>query len=154
MASYNSVTLVGNIGQAPQIKQIGEYKVAELSLATSQGKGDDATTDWHRIVAWSPRAEIIEQYCDKGSRLLVRGSIRYRKYTNADGQERTITEIVAQEVVLLGDRGEREVHTPSGMPKAKPATAEVQIFPGKSEKPNKPLFDDEGNLNEEDDLPL
>ena len=57
-------------------------------------------------------------------------------------------------MLLLGDRGELEVHIPSGMPKAKPATAEVQVFPEKSEKPNKPLFDDEGNLNEDDDLPL
>ena len=56
--------------------------------------------------------------------------------------------------MLLGDRGEREVHTPSGMPKAKPATTEVQVFPEKSEKSNKPLFDDEGNLNEEDDMPF
>lgn len=184
MASFNSVTLVGNVGGDPNVRQIGENKVAEFSLATSQRLKDGETTDWHRIVAWSPRAEIIEQYVTKGSRLLVRGSIRYREYTTQGGEKRYITEIVAQEVVLLSSKQEDGQRVPSGQPQQRTA----QIFPEKQAAPapapqrtptyqkaaamtpppqpqpqparaQAPLFDEEGNLNPEpqgksDDLPF
>lgn len=180
MASFNSVTLVGNVGGDPNVRQIGENKVAEFSLATSQRLKDGETTDWHRIVAWSPRAEIIEQHVTKGSRLLVRGSIRYREYTTQGGEKRYVTEIVAQEVVLLGSKQEGGQRVPSGQPQQRTA----QISPEKPAAPapqrtptyqkaaamtpppqpqparaQAPLFDEEGNLNPEpqvksDDLPF
>lgn len=175
MASFNSVVLVGNVGGDPNVRQIGENKVAEFSLATSQKTRDGELTDWHRIVAWSPRAEIIEQYVTKGSRLLVRGSIRYREYTNQGGEKRYVTEIVAQEVVLMSSRQEDGQRVPSGQPRS------AQVFPDRTQAPApaptptptpvqayapapapapapkaparpaapKPLFDEEGNLNPE-----
>lgn len=185
MASFNSVVLVGNVGGDPNVRQIGENKVAEFSLATSQKTRDGELTDWHRVVAWSPRAEIIEQYVTKGSRLLVRGSIRYREYTNQSGEKRYVTEIVAQEVVLMSSRQEDGQRVPSGQPRS------AQVFPDRTQAPSpapapapvqasapapapapapkaparpaaqKPLFDEEGNLNPEpqggngnDDLPF
>jgi len=174
MASFNSVTLVGNVGGTPDVRQVGENRVAEFSLATSQRTRDGEQTDWHRIVAWSPRAEIIEQYVDKGSRILVRGSIRYREYTNRDGERRYVTEIVAQEVVLLGSRGDDGQRVPSGQPQQRAA----QVFPERQAAPapqrtptcqkaaamaqqqRAPLFDEDGNLNpepkdgEDGDLPF
>ena len=168
MASFNSVTLVGNVGGDPNVRQIGDNKVAEFSLATSQRTKDGETTDWHRIVAWSPRAEIIEQYVTKGSRLLVRGSIRYREYSTQNGEKRYITEIVAQEVVLLSSKQEDGQRVPSGQPreaqvfpdkKAAPAPAPAPAPRPQASRPQAPLFDDEGNLNPEpqekpDDLPF
>lgn len=168
MASFNSVTLVGNVGAAPTVRTVGDVKVAEFSLATSQKTRDGELTDWHRIVAWSPRAEIIEQYVDKGSRILVRGSIRYRDYTDRDGNKRYITEIVAQEVVLLGSRQDDGQRIPSGQPQPR----EAQVFPDRTQgapaqapapqrvptyrkaeamapRQQAPLFDEDGNLNPE-----
>ncbi|QED23744.1 single-stranded DNA-binding protein [Candidatus Deianiraea vastatrix] len=99
----NKVILVGNVGQDPEVKvmQSGS-KVVNFSLATSEtwkdknGEKRDST-EWHRIVVYGDRLpDIIGQYVKKGTKLYVEGSIKSRKYTDASGNERTITEIVLQ----------------------------------------------------------
>ena len=124
MKSLNKVTLIGNLGQDPEVKymQSGDA-VASFSLATSESWKDKASgetqerTDWHRCVAWRKLAEIIGQYAKKGQKLYVEGKLQGRKYTDKDGVERQITEIQVNDVILLSAKGEGGEQAPrSGKP--------------------------------------
>ncbi len=106
----NNVYLIGNLGSTPEVKNLdGGKKRALLSLATSDSyknqKGElEKTTQWHRIVAWGKLAEIMEKYLQKGSEIALQGQITYRKYEDKDGQTRYSTEIVANELLMLGHK--------------------------------------------------
>lgn len=105
MASFNEVTLLGNVGKDPEIRQVGSNNVASFSLATTSfGKDNEKVTQWHNIVAWGNLADVIGKYARKGSTLLVNGELRYRNYKTQDGQQRSITEILAWKVQLVGGR--------------------------------------------------
>lgn len=121
MSSVNKVILVGNVGQAPDIRAMQNGKrVATLSLATSETWKDKATgekkekTEWHRVVAFSDGlVNVIEKYVHKGSKVYVEGQLQTRKYTDKQGVEKYSTEIVLQgfngTLTLLGDKkGEQE----------------------------------------------
>ena len=112
--SVNKVTLIGNLGNEPEIRTIGSgKKVATFSLATSRS-WNGATgekqekTEWHRCVAWNGNgtgmglADIVEKYCKKGERVYVEGSIEYGQYKDKEGQTRYTTEIKVREIMLLG----------------------------------------------------
>ena len=110
----NSVHLIGNLGADPQIKQTGTGKsVARLSLATSEkftsadGKKSEST-QWHNLVAWGNLAKISEQYLKKGSEVAVMGRLNYRSYKDNDGAKRYVTEIVVNELLMLGARRKEE----------------------------------------------
>ena len=104
----NTVQLVGNVGQDPEIKNLeGGKKVASFSIATSDSykneKGEKVEqTEWHRIVAWGNSAEIIEKYVTKGKQIGVVGKLTHRTYDDKDGIKRNITEILVNEVMLMG----------------------------------------------------
>ena len=124
MKSLNKVTLIGNLGQDPEVKymQSGDA-VASFSLATSESWKDKASgetqerTEWHRCVAWRKLAVIIGQYAKKGQKLYVEGKLQSRKYTDKDGAERQITEIQVNDVILLSAKGEGGDQAPrSGKP--------------------------------------
>lgn len=106
----NSVYLIGNLGAAPEVKNLDKgKKLALFSLATSDNyknqKGElEKNTQWHRIVAWGKLAEIIEKYLEKGSEIAVQGQITYRKYEDKSGQTKFTTEIVANEMMMLGHK--------------------------------------------------
>jgi single-strand DNA-binding protein len=101
----NLAVLVGRVGDEPTIRQTQTGKrVASLSLATSRKYNGNETTAWHKLVAWEKTAEIIEKYVTKGSQLAVRGEISYRSYEDNNGTKRYVTEIVIQELTLLGGR--------------------------------------------------
>ena len=103
----NSVQLIGNAGQDPTITQLENGKVvAQFSLATNENfknaKGEkQSETDWHSIVAWGKVALIIEKYVGKGNKIAVEGKLKTRSYETKEGEKRTYTEIVANEVLLL-----------------------------------------------------
>src|SRR5215218_5494894 len=84
--SLNRATLIGNLGADPEVRTIGTgNRVANFSLATSRAwKDADGTpherTDWHRIVVWGARVDVVEQYLKKGERVYVEGEIQYRSY--------------------------------------------------------------------------
>lgn len=108
MSSINTVTLVGRIGQDPDIRYSKDGKaVATLSLATSEKWKDRNTgqvqesTDWHRVILFGRQAEIADQYVKKGSLIGITGSIKYGKYTDKNGIERYTTEIRARDLQLL-----------------------------------------------------
>ena len=100
--SINKVILVGNLGNDPEIKTTNNgNKVASFNVATSeswkdkQSGGKQEKTEWHRVVIFNQNlAEIVEKYVKKGSKVYVEGSLQTRKWTDNDGQEKRITEIV------------------------------------------------------------
>lgn len=104
----NKVQLIGHVGNQPEVKTFeGGKKVAQFSLATNEhytnSKGEKVEqTEWHRISAWGKTAEIIEKYVGKGKEIAVEGKLTYRSYDDKNGEKRYITEIVANELLLLG----------------------------------------------------
>ena len=105
----NHVQLLGNLGQDPTIARLDNGKiVARFQLATNEnykdGKGEKQTdTQWHTVVAWGKTAEIIEKYVSKGKKIALAGKLKTRSYTATDGNERYVTEIVANEIFLLNN---------------------------------------------------
>lgn len=106
----NHVQLIGNVGQEPTITNLESgKKVARLSLATNENyknsKGEKQTdTNWHTVVAWGKTAEIIEKYAEKGKEIAVVGKLKTRTYTTNDGNQRYVTEVVVDEILLLGSK--------------------------------------------------
>lgn len=106
-AMKNKVQLIGNLGQDPDIKTIGEdRKVAHLSVATNESyrnaKGEKITeTQWHNIVAWGKLAELAEKYLHKGTEVVIEGKLINRNYTDKQGVKRYVTEIQANELLTL-----------------------------------------------------
>ena len=106
----NHVQLIGNVGQEPTITNLESgKKVARLSLATNEnyknGNGEKQTdTNWHTIVAWGKTADIIEKFVDKGKEIGIVGKLKTRSYETTDGDKRYVTEIVANEVLLLNGK--------------------------------------------------
>ena len=105
----NKVTLIGNAGMAPEIKNLdNKRKVAKFSLATqesyknAQGEWVNNST-WHNIVAWGPTASFLEKHVSKGQEIMVEGKIVNRSY-EVDGTKKYITEIEVNEVMLLGKK--------------------------------------------------
>lgn len=104
----NSVQLIGHVGQEPEIKTLeGGKKVATISIATNEvsyrENGDKVEqTQWHRVSAWGKTAEIIEQYVTKGKEIAIEGKLTNRSYDDKDGNKKFITEVFANEVLLLG----------------------------------------------------
>lgn len=112
MASLNQVHLIGNVGGNPDVRYIGEgtqNKVAQFSLATQEGYKDrngqwQEQTEWHRIVVFSKLADIAEKYIRKGSQLYVEGRLRTRSWNDQTGAKKSVTEIVANNIQLIGPR--------------------------------------------------
>lgn len=108
----NKVILVGNLGNDPETKYTqGGMAVTRISLATTSVRKDrdgnqQERTEWHRVVFFGKLGEIAGEYLRKGSQVYVEGSIRYDKYTGQDGVERYSTDIIADEMQMLGGRGE------------------------------------------------
>ena len=111
MASVNKVTIIGNLGRDPDVRYLPSGDaVANLAVATTDKWKDKATgeqkeaTEWHRIAFFGKLAEIAGQYLKKGSQVYIEGKLRTRKYTDKDGIERYATEIVADNMQMLGSR--------------------------------------------------
>jgi len=112
MASVNKVILVGNLGADPEVRYLPSGDaVANIRLATTDRYKDKASgelkemTEWHRVSFFGRLAEIVNQYLKKGSSVYVEGRIRTRKWQAQDGQDRYSTEIVADQMQMLGGRG-------------------------------------------------
>lgn len=109
MSSVNKAILVGNLGRDPELRYTSTGKaVCNFSIATSEtrGKGQERQeeTTWHSIVCWEKTAENCAQYLRKGSKVYVEGKITTRKWQDKEGRDRTMTEIVAREVVFLSTK--------------------------------------------------
>ncbi|HMT34248.1 MAG: single-stranded DNA-binding protein [Bacteroidetes bacterium] len=106
-ALKNKVQLIGNLGNAPEIKTLDSgKKMARFSIATNESyrnqKGEKITdTEWHLLVAWGKVADLAEQYLQKGSEIAIEGKLTHRDYTDNDGIKRYITEVEVNEILLL-----------------------------------------------------
>ena len=113
MASVNKAIILGNIGKDPEVKYTASGEaICNITVATSEIWKDKATgekkelTEWHRISFFGKLAEICGQYLKKGSQVYVEGSIRTRKWTDKDGQERYTTEIKGDQMTMLGSKSD------------------------------------------------
>jgi single-strand DNA-binding protein len=114
MASVNKAIIIGNLGKDPEVRYTASGEaLCNITVATSETWKDKATgekkeaTEWHRISFFGKLAEIAGQYLKKGSQVYVEGSIRTRKWTDKEGQERYTTEIRGDEMKMLGGKSER-----------------------------------------------
>jgi single-strand DNA-binding protein len=147
--SLNKVTLIGNLGNDPEIRTTsGGNKVANFSLATTRqwnsASGEkQEKTEWHKCIAWNQGsrgtglADIVERYVKKGDKLYVEGRIEYRQYEDKDKQTRYVTEINVREILLLGGGkgGGGGEGFDSGAPRSRPAAGkkgggDFEEFPG------------------------
>lgn len=114
MVGINKVTILGRLGNDPEIRTIPNGDtVAHFSVATSEAWADKITgerkesTEWHRIVFFRRQAEVVGQYLRKGSLVYIEGKIKTRKWQDQNGQERYTTEIIGNELQMLDGRQDR-----------------------------------------------
>lgn len=144
--SVNKVILVGNLGKDPELRYTPQgAAVATFSLATSEKwKGQDGQpqekTEWHNIVAWRQLAEICGKYLEKGKQVYIEGRIQTRSYDDRDGNKRYITEIVADKMQMLGQRGDGEGRSNQGRQQER-------------RQPND-SYDEGPGFNPDDDIPF
>ena len=109
-ALKNKVQLIGNLGNAPEVKTTESgKKLARFSVATNESyrnaSGEKVTeTTWHNLVAWGKVAEIAEKYLNKGSEVAIEGKLINRSYDDKDGNKKYITEVQVNELLMLGSK--------------------------------------------------
>ena len=112
MASVNKVILIGNLGKDPEVRHLeGGVAVARFPIATSETFKDkngerQERTEWHNIVLWRGLAEVAEKYLRKGQSVFIEGKLRTNNYQDKDGVQRYSTEIVADNMTMLGGRSD------------------------------------------------
>lgn len=137
MASLNKVTLIGNLGADPETRYMTNGDaVCNINLATTDSWRDKASgeqreaTEWHRLVFYRRLAEIASQYLRKGAQIYVEGKIQTRKWTDKDGIDRYTTQVVVDEMKMLGKRqGGSEQPTSD---RANPFAPQDSAVPGNS----------------------
>ncbi|MDG1477718.1 MAG: single-stranded DNA-binding protein [Vicingaceae bacterium] len=153
MAGINKVILVGNLGKDPEVRYLeGGTAVANFPIATSETYKDRTSgerktnTEWHNIVVWRGLAEIAEKYLKKGSQIYLEGKLRTRQWQDKDGNNRYTTEIVADNLQMLGRKDD-------GASAAAPASSNTNTTPAAKPTPSTPSEID-NSTNEVDDLPF
>ena len=139
--SVNKVILVGRVGQEPNVRMVGDKKVATINLATSEKyKGRDGnlveTTEWHSVVLWDRLADVAEKYVTKGTQLYIEGKIKTEKYTDKEGNEKFAVRIKADSMQMLG------------------GTKQQENAPASAYAPKSTPFQTYDNANPTDDLPF
>ena len=149
MASVNKVILVGNLGADPETRFMPNGDaVANIRLATTESWKDKASgekkeiTEWHRVVFYRKLAEIVGQYLKKGSAVYVEGRIRTRKWQDKEGRDRYTTEIIANEMQMLGGRAGGGMGTESRAEPRAAAPAERGAAPAPSGRGSDEFDDD------------
>lgn len=153
MASYNKITLVGNVGNDPQIRIVGDNrKVVDISMAINErARGNQPEkTEWYRVSFWDAKAEIVANYVRKGSQLYVEGRLSVSTYVDPNtNRERYRLEVTGTELVLLGSRQDADTSAqarsfePKTQPNAVAEPAPVSSIPSALAK-----------TAEEDELPF
>jgi single-strand DNA-binding protein len=111
MKGINKVILIGNAGKDPEYKTLEDgTPVAKLTIATTETyrlkNGETSTnTEWHPVIVWRGLATFANQYIHKGSLLYIEGKLRHRQYEDKEGQKKYVTEVVAEQIVLLDKKG-------------------------------------------------
>jgi single-strand DNA-binding protein len=109
MASVNKVVIIGNLGRDPEMRFLASGEaIANIAVATSYKSTDRVTgeqkelTEWHRIAFFGKLAEIVEKYLTKGASVYIEGRLQTRKYTDKDGVIRYATDVIAEQMQMLG----------------------------------------------------
>lgn len=159
MASVNKVILVGNLGRDPEVRYSAEGSaICNISIATTSNWKDKSSgerreeTEWHRVVMYNRLAEIAGEYLRKGRPIYVEGRLRTRKWQNKEGQDQYTTEIIADQMQMLGGRDGMgdggAVGGQEGSPR--PAAARPQ-----AQRPAAPAAGGSANLGDlDDDIPF
>lgn len=106
----NKVQLIGNLGNNPEIVNLESgKKLAKFSIATNESyrnaKGETVKeTQWHNLVAWGKTADIVEKYLQKGNEIAIEGKLVNKNYEDKDGNKRYITEVLVNEILMLGGK--------------------------------------------------
>ena len=144
----NKVILVGNLGQDPEVKYMPSGgAVCNISIATTDSWSDKSTgekqerTEWHRVVFFRRLAEIAGEYLRKGSQIYIEGRLQTRKWQDQSGADRYTTEIIANEMQMLGGRGGGGAS--GGFDNAPPADQDFGSAPAKSAPSTADDFDDD-----------
>jgi len=151
MAGVNKVILLGHLGKDPEVRHLESgATVANFSIATTESYKDRNTgerreqTEWHNVVLWRGLAEVAEKYLKKGSQVYIEGKIRTRSWEDKEGNTRYTTEVVGNELTMLGRPSDSRSDTGDA---AKPAAQTTQ------EKPKAETATAAGD-DETDDLPF
>ncbi len=156
----NKVILLGNVGKDPDINYIQpDVPLAKFPLATDESfKRNDGEwenrTEWHNVVAWRNTAKYVEGRIKKGMQVYIEGKIQTRKYEDQNGQEKYITQIVAQIIRIINKRGMDDDTQQNQPPQAATddAPKKENVPPQNESAPNEDPFSEENN--EDDDLPF
>jgi len=156
----NKVILVGNLGRDPEVRYLeGGVAVAKFPLATSESYRDRTTgerktqTEWHNVVLWRGLAEVAEKYLKKGNQVYIEGKLRTRSWEDQDKNMRYTTEIVADNMTMLGGRatdGPGESNQ-GGQSSPQPATNKPAAQPQSTPAASNDFL---SGSDEEDDLPF
>jgi single-strand DNA-binding protein len=136
MAGVNKAILIGRLGRDPEVRYTPDgTAVANFSIATSREWTDKATgekreqTEWHRIVAFRRLGEICGEYLSKGSQVYIEGRLQTRDWEDKDGNKRYTTEIVVDQMQMLGSRGSNQSAGQNAGPTSYRAPQESQNAP-------------------------
>lgn len=156
--SLNKVLLIGNAGKDPEIRHLESgVATASFSLATTERFKDRNTgeyrdqTEWHNIVCWRNQAEFAEKYIRKGTQLFVEGRLRTRSYSDRDGNVKYTTEIVVDNIQLLGRKSDNPANQASAAAPAPRQQPSPREFVPPANNSAQPEFQDDGIG---DDLPF
>lgn len=168
--SLNKVLLIGNAGKDPEVRHLeGGVATASFSLATTERFRDRNSgeyrdqTEWHNIVCWRNQAEFAERYIRKGTQLFIEGRIRTRSYSDRDGNMRYTTEIVVDNIQLLGRKSDNPAANPGApagngyqaYPAAAPTAPQYQAAAQQRPQPQpspKEFVPQVGNVSPEEDV--
>ena len=146
----NKVILIGNLGADPETRAMPSgTTVANLRVATSESWRDKQTgeqqerTEWHRVALFGRLAEIAGEYLRKGSQVYIEGSLRTRKWQDKQGNERYSTEIVGNELQMLGGRSGAAAGSPAGAAVAAGAAPSYSVESGGGGSSRREEFDDD-----------
>ena len=170
--SLNKVTLIGRLGQDPEVREVGTSKVANFSIATDESYTDKSgnkveKTEWHKIVMWNKAAENAQAFLKKGSLVYVEGKIETRSWENDSGEKRYTTEIKSFSFQMLDNKSDQNTKSEYTKETTNPNNNEAQKYDSnenQSSLNNKYNSMESSNSNgsitkandngEEDDLPF
>jgi single-strand DNA-binding protein len=167
--SVNKVILVGNLGKDPELRYTPSgAAVATFSIATTERYKDrdgnrQEKTEWHNIVAWRQLAEICGKYLHKGKQVYIEGKIQTRSYDDRDGNKKYITEIVADQMQMLGSKDDNQGDSYGGQQRSSSPGSSGHEAPGKPQAnyagqqsrptPSSSNFE-EPTYNDDDEIPF
>ena len=144
--SVNKVILIGNLGKDPDVRHLENgATVANFPIATSENYKDRKTgekvsqTEWHNIVVWRGLADITERYLKKGDKVYIEGKLRTRSWQDQDGNTKYTTEVVADNLTMLGKSPDNSTSPPSQHAAATSSTTQNEDFSGPDDSDDLPF---------------